>query len=113
MNHGLSSDTVAAIHRVLRLHPAVEKAVLYGSRAMGNYKPGSDIDLTLFGDALNTQELMNLDDELDDLLLPYRIDLSIRRQINNESLLNHIERMGILFYVREREEALGNIRRLL
>ena len=101
MNHGLSSDTVAAIHRVLRLHPAVEKAVLYGSRAMGNYKPGSDIDLTLFGDALNTQELMNLDDELDDLLLPYRIDLSLYAKINHDDLLNHIQRVGQVFYQRQ------------
>ena len=101
MNHGLSSDTVAAIHRVLRLHPAVEKAVLYGSRAMGNYKPGSDIDLTLFGDALNTQELMNLDDELDDLLLPYRIDLSLYAKINHDDLRNHIQRVGQVFYQRQ------------
>lgn len=101
MNHGLSSDTVAAIHRVFRLHPAVEKAVLYGSRAMGNYKPGSDIDLTLFGDALNTQELMNLDDELDDLLLPYRIDLSLYAKINHDDLLNHIQRVGQVFYQRQ------------
>ena len=49
MNHGLSAATVAKIHGVLSRHSEVEKAILYGSRAKGNYKNGSDIDLTLTG----------------------------------------------------------------
>ena len=46
-NHGLTDATVAQIHEVFARHPEVEKAVLYGSRAKGNFKPGSDVDLTL------------------------------------------------------------------
>ena len=48
MNHGLTSGTVDRIRSVLARFPQVEKAVLYGSRAKGNYKRGSDIDLTLY-----------------------------------------------------------------
>ncbi|MDR3183270.1 MAG: nucleotidyltransferase domain-containing protein, partial [Planctomycetaceae bacterium] len=49
MRYGLSEETIEKINGVLSQHTAVEKAVIYGSRAKGNYKNGSDIDLTLFG----------------------------------------------------------------
>ena len=50
MNHGLPSQTVEKIHTVFSRFPAIEKAVLYGSRAKGTHKTGSDIDLTLYGE---------------------------------------------------------------
>ena len=76
MNHGLSAHTVERIVAVLAHYPEIDKAVLYGSRAKGNYRNGSDIDLTLFGNGLNFSLLTRLDNELDDLLLPYKFDLS-------------------------------------
>ena len=45
--HGLSQQTVAQITRVLTEFPDVERAVLFGSRAKGTHKRGSDIDLAL------------------------------------------------------------------
>lgn len=98
MNHGLPSQTVEKIHAVFSRFPAIEKAVLYGSRAKGTYKTGSDIDLTLYGDALTTAELGAIVEELDDLLLPYQIDLSIFDQIAHAKLREHIERVGVVFY---------------
>jgi len=77
MRHGLKEQTIEGICGVFARHPLVEKAMLYGSRAMGNFKPGSDIDLALFGESLTSLELGLIDEELDDLLLPYQIDLSI------------------------------------
>ena len=104
MKYGLSADTVFAINGVLAAHPQVERAVLYGSRAKGNYRNGSDIDLTLYGDGLDHQELMDISMELDDLLLPYMIDLSIFHNLNHTELKKHIERVGKVFY--ERQESL-------
>jgi predicted nucleotidyltransferase len=98
MNSGLSAATIAAIHGVLAQHPRVVKAVLYGSRAKGNYKIGSDIDLTLFGEGLEYSEMMDIAMELDDLLLPYMIDLSIFEKLDHAELKEHIERVGQLFY---------------
>lgn len=100
MNHGLSTPTVEKIHGVLARFPAVDKAVLYGSRAKGNYKPGSDIDLTLFGPALTHRMLADIADVLDDLLLPYDIDLSLFADIDNEALREHVGRIGQVFYQR-------------
>ena len=101
MNHGLPSQTVKKIHAVSSRFPAIEKAVLYGSRAKGTYKTGSDIDLTLYGDALTTAEL-------GDLLLPYQIDLSIFDQIAHAKLREHIERIGVVFYEKGTGRATGS-----
>lgn len=97
---GLPSAAVEKICAVFASHPEVQKVVLYGSRAKGNYKTGSDIDLTMYGDSINHTLLLKILTELDDLLLPWMIDLSIFRQIDNVSLLEHIERVGVVFYQR-------------
>lgn len=101
MNHGLTPETVAAINGVFADCPEVEKAILYGSRAKGNFSPGSNIDLCLVGDMIDTAKLLELDNTMDDLPIPYKIDLAVRHQITNEELLDHIKRVGKVFYERE------------
>jgi predicted nucleotidyltransferase len=101
MKYGLPERTVEKICAVLAKYPEVERAVLYGSRAKGNYKPGSDIDLTLFGANLTRQLCATIDDELDDLLLPYSIDLSVFSELKHPELEAHIERVGKVMYQRE------------
>ncbi len=96
---GLSQETIARIQAVLGSHPEVERAVLYGSRAKGTYKNGSDIDLALQGgDELTMDVLFRIMAEIDDLLLPYSFDLSLYRQITDASLLDHITRVGVTFH---------------
>jgi hypothetical protein len=68
---------------------------------MGNYSKGSDIDLTLLGDGLSYADLGKIENQLDDLLLPYSFDLSLVQQISNPALLGHIKRVGIVFYSKE------------
>jgi predicted nucleotidyltransferase len=80
-------------------YPQVEKAILYGSRAKGDYKNGSDIDLTLLGgDGLTLKVLYRIMDEIDDLLLPYTFDLSIYANIGDPDVIAHIQRVGVTFY---------------
>lgn len=80
--------------------PEIEKAVLYGSRAKGTARHASDIDLTLMGDQLTWQDFQMVERALDDLLLPWKIDLSLYRQIENPDLRSHISRVGICIYQR-------------
>lgn len=101
MSYGLPETAVEKIRQVFTRFPEVEKAVLYGSRAKGNPKPGSDIDLTLFGEALTNKLCSDIADALDDLLLPYRIDLSVFAALENPDLEDHIRRVGVEFYRRE------------
>ncbi len=99
MRFGLKDATIQKIQFVLARYPQVEQAILYGSRAKGNYKNGSDIDLTLRGSAdLTWRVLYKIMDELDDLLLPYTLDLSIYANISDPDMIEHIQRMGVTFY---------------
>ena len=98
MTYGLKPTTIQAIQDVFANYPLIDKAILYGSRAKGNYRNGSDIDLVLEGLDLDLSLQFKIENELDDLLLPYKIDLSIYHKIENQDLLKHIERVGKVFY---------------
>jgi predicted nucleotidyltransferase len=101
MKYGLPDRTVEQICVVLAQYPAVDRAVLYGSRAKGNYKPGSDIDLTLDGADLTPGLCATIAEALDDLLLPYTIDLSVFAELKHPELEAHIQRVGVVFFERE------------
>ena len=91
------------IAAVFALHPEVERFILYGSRAKGNYRSGSDIDLALQGgDGLTERVLYSIVRELDDLPVPYSFDVAIHSMIVNETLLEHIRRRGTVVYERRR-----------
>ncbi len=104
---GLPPASLLALQTVLARHPGVLHADIYGSRAKGNFRPGSDIDLTLFGDALTNEDLLRIDREMDALDLPYKIDLSLFAHIEDSALRAHIERVGQVLYQRIVSEAGG------
>jgi len=98
--HGLSEQTVSRITCVLERFPAVEKAVLFGSRAKGVHRRGSDIDLAVVGVGLNWRVLGKIEDALDDLLLPYKFSLIIYNDNTEPAVAAHIRRVGCSFYER-------------
>lgn len=95
---GLPEATVTAVRSVFSRHPAVSRADIYGSRAEGNFRTGSDIDLTVFGDGLTADDLLKIDRDIDDLHLPYRVDLSVYALIEDAALRSHIDRVGRVLY---------------
>jgi type I restriction enzyme R subunit len=96
---GLKPEVVEAIRAVLAQFDCITEAILYGSRAKGTYQNGSDIDLTLKIQGEPPKSLLlDIHNGLDDLDLPYSFDLSFLTQISNESLLNHIDRVGVEFF---------------
>ncbi len=101
MKHGLTDGTLAEIQAVLAKFPDVETALLYGSRAKGNHRPGSDIDLTLIGAGLTSKILGQIQSELEDGYLPYSFDLSLLNQITQPDLLDHIRREGVVLYQKQ------------
>lgn len=98
---GLPYSTIHIIRKIFAAAPAVERAVIYGSRAKGNHRPGSDIDLTLFGQGLDLNMLGKIAADLDESSIPYQVDLSLFEHIDNIGLREHIERVGQLFYQRQ------------
>lgn len=101
MDFGLRKEVLALINNIFAKYDEVYEVVLYGSRAKGNYKPGSDIDLALKGTGLDLKLINKISIELDDLLLPYTFDLSIYGSIDEPALIDHIERVGTTFYKRK------------
>lgn len=99
-NFGLSDASIKKLLSVFEKKTSIQKAIIYGSRAIGNFREGSDIDMTLFGESLVEKDLFVLLDEIDDLLLPYTLDLSIYHLLKNEDLKDHINRVGKIFYER-------------
>ena len=100
---GLSPEVLSSIRGCFAQFPEIETVIIYGSRAKGNYKKGSDIDLIL--QAANNQKLnltvqFQLEEVLEELLLPYMFDISIMDNIDNSALLDHITRVGQVFYQR-------------
>ncbi len=98
---GLPPHYLDRLVQVFGAFPRVETVILYGSRAKGEHKPSSDIDLTMTGPALSLQDQFRIEEQLDDLLLPVKIDLSIYEKIDNPELRGHIERVGRVIYKKE------------
>ncbi|MCD6010921.1 MAG: hypothetical protein K0Q79_783 [Flavipsychrobacter sp.] len=95
MNFGLEQNDIVRIKAVFAYFPEVEKAIIYGSRAKGNSREGSDIDICLVGKQINLTILNAITQKTDELNLPYMFDISVYHQISNEALLEHINRVGI------------------
>ncbi len=100
--YGLKEHHIAIIYSILEKHHEIDEAILYGSRAKGNYRNGSDIDLTLKGKKLNLSILSTIQLELEDSSLPHQVDVSLYDCIDNPRLLEHINRVGISFFKHER-----------
>lgn len=96
---GLTTEVVERIRAALAGFDQIRTVTLYGSRAKGNYKPGSDIDLALTTEGELPKSFLNqVAIALDDLDLPYSFDISLLQYINNPNLVDHIQRVGIEFF---------------
>jgi type I restriction enzyme, R subunit len=98
MKFGLGKDIIRQIHSTFACYPEIDTVILYGSRAKGNFKTGSDIDLTFKGPGVDLNTLFRLTENLEDLNLPYKFDLSVFENIENPDFIDHIKRVGIEFY---------------
>ena len=77
MKFGLDEEVIEKLQNVFANYDDIKKVIIYGSRAKGNYRKGSDIDLVLFGQNLSFDILSRLDEKIDNLYLPYLFDISI------------------------------------
>ena len=98
MNFGLNENTINKINSVFEKHSEIEQAIIYGSRAKGNFRNGSDIDLTLKGQNIKHEILSKLNQEIDELNTPYLFDISIFKDLDSVELIEHINRIGKKFY---------------
>jgi len=93
---GLRQEDIQEIYQIISEFPEVTKVLVFGSRAMGNFRPGSDVDLAISGVNLSfktTQKIKGILNE--DTLMPYHFDVVNMGEIENKNLLEHILRVGI------------------
>ena len=99
--YGLEELAINQIISILGSNPKIEKVILFGSRAKGNFQNGSDIDLALLGNDLELNDVLNASIEIDELALPYKFDLVIYDRIKEKALLEHIDRVGVILFERK------------
>lgn len=95
METGLSEKSMRAIASVIYSNSRVTSAKIFGSRAIGTYVEGSDIDICLIGEELTLTDLNRISSELDELNIPEIIDLVNLRTIKNENLIKHINTFAL------------------
>ncbi|MGL5067653.1 MAG: nucleotidyltransferase family protein [Sarcina sp.] len=97
---GLLDRDITYIKEALKKHKEIKSAIVFGSRAMGNYKNGSDVDLAILGENIDNKILFQLEDDLNEVYpIPYFFDILIYKDISNENLKKHIDEEGKILYV--------------
>ena len=102
MRYGLSDTVIQELQSVFRKHSFVERAILFGSRAKGNYHIGSDIDLAVVAKSMTYSQFLSICADIDDLDLLYKVDLLDYKKNIGTPIGDHIDRVGIIFYSKEK-----------
>lgn len=92
---GLNPTMTQAVREIIGNDPRVRRVVLFGSRAKGTHREGSDIDLAVFGEGLTQIHAAQWRDELEERLFPWSVDVVVVDSETHRPLLEHIDRVGI------------------
>ena len=98
---GISGLQQQRLLDLLIQHPDLDAIWLFGSRAMGRERPGSDIDLCIDAARLSHADRLRLMAAIDDLLLPWTVDLALRHELPPD-LLSHVQRVGRCLWTRSK-----------
>ena len=100
MHFGLSSRDLETISKIFSKYSEVKSVVLFGSRALGNYKNSSDIDLVILDENISSSTFSKIKNDLEESTLPYFVDLIMYSNITEPNLINQIQKTGIKFWER-------------
>ncbi|MDR2707020.1 MAG: nucleotidyltransferase domain-containing protein [Planctomycetaceae bacterium] len=98
MNDGLTEKYRTEIRSIFASCSKIDRVLLFGSRAKGNFRRDSDVDFALEGDDLVGSDLASLNGKFEESNVPFDIDIVIRANITNQNLENQIAQYGIEFY---------------
>lgn len=93
---GLSEKDIDMVLEAVQKFPEIEDVIIFGSRALGNYKKGSDVDMAIKGTSITIHTVLGLSDLLNEVYpLPYYFDIVHYETISNSNLIKHIKAHGI------------------
>ncbi len=95
---GLTDRDMKTFQGILKKYPDVQIVFVFGSRAKGNYKQGSDIDLAVMNEEVKDMVIRKIKSDFEDSSLPYNVDLMNYHSLKHPELKSHIDRVGVLFY---------------
>ena len=97
MRYGLPDEHIKIILDYIARYSEIEEAVLFGSRALGTYKPGSDVDIALKGNKVDSFLAAHLKSEIEEeTTLPYFFDFVAYSKLNHKDLIKHIDKYGVV-----------------
>lgn len=94
---GIPLEVLDKIIKTIKINKKIEEIILFGSRAKNSFKPGSDIDIAIIANDISYNELNQIRVDINELLLPYYVDIVDYNRITNDSLKDHISRVGQVF----------------
>lgn len=95
---GLTDRNILTLHDIFDKYPEVLEVNIFGSRAKGNYKTGSDIDLAIMNQEVNQKTIARILSDCADSSLPFKVDLVAFHSLKTNEFIEHIIRVGKLFY---------------
>ena len=101
---GLTEKEIMTLSELFQQVPTIQKAVLFGSRAMGKHRHNSDVDIVLYGNQLVYADVLRVKVKIEETTLPYMFDVILGSVIQNKNLLEHINRHGIVIYIRQSDK---------
>lgn len=102
---GLTDRALGSLRGLFSTYMPIERAIVYGSRATGNFRHGSDIDITIDAPSMDFDDFLRLCTAVDDLMLPWHVDISLLSHIDNPDLLAHIARVGKPLWIKKTNHA--------
>lgn len=109
MKFGLEQHIIDTFIEVFEANSNVDKAYVFGSRAKGNYRPDSDIDISVKGQDLSTDDIIAMSVAFETKGITHKFDLINYNSIKEPALKEHIDRVGIELYSRWKDRKLGDI----
>jgi predicted nucleotidyltransferase len=99
MKYGLPERTLDTLNSIFTKYQGIKQVILYGSRAKGNYRNGSDIDLAIVTDGtFSYTDLLHISSDFEDSDMPYFVDALVYNELSNQELKSHIDRVGKVLY---------------